>query len=280
MIKVVEFYKEIRAGSSLPLIVGGKDGTKYVVKLRGGGDGVLANVVEWLAIKLGRLAQIPVLDPELLVIEAGFEQIAQDPEIRELLARSTGVNLGTKYVEAAFTYNEQSAHDLDDQTKTRIFLFDLFLLNVDRHAGNSNIIFNDRGLWCLDYSSALTMRSAIDGKDYETLALFKEIKRHSFYRSRINAHDFIRTFKTIGDGRFRDIVDTLPDEWIRLLPMAGEPREVKRLIGKRLIEQKNNVHVLLKRLDLLQVLNLETAEARRLRTLGNREEFERKFGKL
>jgi hypothetical protein len=183
-------------------------------------------------------------------------------------------------VEPAFTYNERSPHDVDDRTKTRIFLYDLFLLNVDRHAGNSNIIFNDRGLWCLDYSSALALRGAIDGKHYEALALFKEIKRHPFYRSRINAHDFIRTFKAIAEGSLRDIVDTLPDEWIRHLPMAGEPWEVKRLISQRLIEQKNNVQVLLKRLDLLQVLKLETAEERRLRTLRNREAFERKFGKM
>jgi len=40
MIKVEKLHKEIRTGSSLPLVVGGSDGKKYVVKLRGSGDGI------------------------------------------------------------------------------------------------------------------------------------------------------------------------------------------------------------------------------------------------
>ena len=72
MIKVAEFYQEIRAGSSLPLIVGGSDGHKYVIKLRGSGEGILANVVEFLSLNLGRLAQIPVLEPVCLWVEADF----------------------------------------------------------------------------------------------------------------------------------------------------------------------------------------------------------------
>jgi len=87
MIKIVEFYKEIRAGSSLPLIVGGSDGHKYVIKLRGSGEGVLANVVEFLSLKLGRLAQIPVLEPVCLFVETDFAKKANDPEIGELLNR-------------------------------------------------------------------------------------------------------------------------------------------------------------------------------------------------
>lgn len=57
-------------------------------------------------------------------------------------------------------------------------------------------------------------------------------------------------------------------------------KETKSAISKRLIEEKNNVTVLLKRLDMLRILRLETEEERHVRTLQNKQAFEEKFGKL
>ncbi len=280
MLKVTKLYEEIRAGSSLPLIVGGSDGNKYVVKPRGSGEGVLANVAEYLSLKLGQLAQIPVLEPELLAIEPGFEHKALDPEIRELLARSAGINFGTKYVEAAAVYHEHSAnHKIDYALKNHIFLYDLFLLNMDRNSENPNIIFNQKGWWCLDYASALAIRSAIDGKSYEQLAILREMKRHLFYRHDIDPYYFIGKFKEIADASISEMIGELPAEWVARLNAAKESEEMKRIISKRLIDKKNNVHALIKRLDLLRVLKMETEEERRLKAVKNRNAFEQKFGK-
>ena len=277
MIKAVEFYQEIRAGSSLPLIVGGSDGKKYVAKLRGSGEGVLANVVEFLSLELGRLAQIPVLQPACLLIETNFAQKTNDPEIRELLERSAGINFATKYVETASVCNGQHTPVMVPEIKDNIFLYDLFLLNIDRNAGNPNIIFNRDGLWCLDFASAVTMRNVIIGKSYKELALLKEMKRHLFYRDHINAYSFIRKFKEIPDSSMNDITDELPEEWLGALHMT---KETKSRLSKRLIEEKNNVATLLKRLDMLRILRLETEEERHVRTLQNKQTFEQKFGKL
>jgi len=277
VINATEFYKEIRAGSSLPLIFGGSDGHKYVVKLRGSGDGVLANVVEYLSLKLGRLAQIPVLEPVCLLVEPDFAKKVNDPEIRELLEKSAGINFGTKYVEAASAYNEQRAPVIAPELKNNIFLYDLFLLNIDRNASNSNIIFNRDGLWCLDYASAVTKRNVGAGKSYKELVLLKEIKRHHFYRDHINAYSFIRKFKEIPDSSIGGMIAELPEEWLGDLNMT---KETKSRIRKRLIEEKNSVAVLLKRLDMLRILRLETEEERHLRTLQNKQAFEQKFGKL
>lgn len=174
MIKVVEFYKEIRAGSSLPLIAGGSDGHKYVVKPRGSGEGILANVVEFLSLKLGRLAQIPVLEPVCILVETDLAKKTNDPEIRELLERSAGINFSTKYVQAASVYNAQHAPPIAPEMKDNIFLYDLFLLNIDRNTSNPNIIFNRDDLWCLDYASAVTVRNVVAGKSFKELALLKE----------------------------------------------------------------------------------------------------------
>jgi hypothetical protein len=277
MIKAVEFCKEIRAGSSLPLIVGGSDGEKYVVKLRGSGEGVLANIVEFLALKLGRLMQIPVLEPVCLLIETDFTKKTNDPEIRELLERSIGINFATKHVEATSFYNEQSASLMAPEMRDDIFLYDLFLLNIDRNASNPNIIFNRNGPWCLDYASAVTIRSAVTGKNYKELSLLKEMKRHLFCRDHVDAYTFIGKFREIPDCHIGDMTDELPEEWPRDLKMKKEDKDA---VAKRLITEKNNVAVLLKRLDMLRILRLETEEERRIRTLQNKKAFEQKFGKL
>lgn len=277
MIKVTEFYKEIRAGSSLPLIVGGSDGQKYVVKPRGSGEGTLANIAEFLSLQLGRLAQIPVLEPVGLWIEVDFAKKASDPEIRELLEKSAGINLGTKYVEAASVYHATRAPFMAPEMKDHIFLYDLFLLNVDRNASNPNIIFNRAGLWCLDYASAVTMRNVVTGNGHREFVLLKEIKRHLFYRENIDAYSFIRKFREIPDNDINAVIDELPEEWLAALKVV---KTTKSFISKRLIEEKNNVAVLLKRLDMLRILRLETEEERRLKALENRRAFEKKFGKL
>ena len=277
MIKVAEFYQEIRAGSSLPLIVGGSDGHKYVIKLRGSGEGILANVVEFLSLNLGRLAQIPVLEPVCLWVETDLAKKTNDPEIRELLERSTGINFATKYVETASVYTEQRSPAIPPEIKDNIFLYDLFLLNIDRNAGNPNIIFNRDGLWCLDYASAVTVRNVVASKSFKELTLLKEMKRHLFYRDNISAYAFISKFKEIADRGISDLIDELPEEWLRGLKMT---KETKSAISKRLIEEKNNAAVLLKRLDMLRILRLETEAERNVRTLQNKQAFEKKFGKL
>lgn len=280
MVSAVKFYTEIRAGSSLPLLVGGSDGRKYVVKPRGSGEGALASVVEWLALKLGKLLQIPVLEPALLAIETGFDEQAGDPETREMLQKSLGINFAAPYLEGASAYTAQSGHYIDVALRSDIFLFDLFLLNIDRNAKNSNMMVNQSGLWALDYSSSLTIRGAIAGKNYEGLPILREIKRHPFYGDAVNPHSFIAKLKAIDDRRIFDMVEELPGEWIDLLQVASETGEAKRIIRNRLIDQKNYSHILLKRLDVLTVLKTDTEAERSLKALKNQQAFEEKFGKL
>jgi hypothetical protein len=283
MIKLSKFYKEIRAGSSLPLIVGGSDGIKYVVKPRGSGDGLLANVVERLAIELGRLLQIPVLKPEFLIIDADLVEEVRDldPEIRELLERSVGINLGTVYLEDASTFNEQSAFHVDNNLKNNIFLYDLFLLNIDRNSRNTNMVISNNKLRCLDYSSSVTVRNLIDGKSYrQEEAFLKEIKTHPFYSDDIVVTDFIEKLKRIEDKDICDLVDRLPEKWVCQLNVGKEIGEMRKTIGERLLDKKNEADLLERRLEVLKRLKVETEEERRLRLLKNKKAFEEKLGRI
>ncbi len=280
VIRAVRFYEEIRRGSSLPLLIGGDDGNRYVVKLNGAGDGVLSNVVEWVASKLGELMQIPVLQPVFVVIDASLAEQAGDPETRELLERSVGINLGTPYLPDAATYSARYASGIDDALQQQIFLFDLFLLNIDRTDMNPNMVVHNSKLWCLDYSSAIEIRSAINGEPYREYVILRHLKQHPFYRANLLPYGFINHLEKIPDSRIRDIVAAIPVEWISQLHVAKHTTESRSVITAKLLNKKRQGLALRARLDLLRVLKAETAEEARLRSLENKKAFEQKYGRL
>ena len=279
MIRAVQFYKEIRIGSSLPLLVGGDDGNAYVVKLNGAGDGVLSNVIEWVSSKLGGLLQIPILPPVFILIEADFAEKADDPETRELLERSAGINLATPYLAEASAYNQRDLPRINGFLQQQIFLFDLFLLNIDRTEMNPNMIIHRSELKCLDYSSAMEIRSLINGESYREHKLLKPLKQHPFYRDKLEAYGFIEQLRAIHDDGIRGIADEIPAEWIERLQTAKPEIQSRSTIKEKLIQKKQHARTLLTRLDLLKVLKVETAEEYHLRTLENKKAFEQKYGR-
>jgi len=240
---------------------------------------VLANVVEWVASKFGELLQIPILQPVLVNIDATIAEQAGDPETKELLEKSVGINLGTAYVPDAASYNTRYAQRIDGFLKHRIFLFDVFLLNVDRTDINANMIIHNDKLWCLDYSSSLAIRSSIIREPYREHVILKCLKLHPFYSQNLDPYGFIKSLKEIPDERIREIVDSIPPEWIEKLNGTKNDLESRRIITERLIDKKQHGIALRNRLDLLKVLKVETAEESSLRGDSKRKAFEQKWGR-
>jgi hypothetical protein len=50
MLKIIEIIKEIRAGSSLPILILANDNKYYLVKMSGSGDGVFSNLVDYISL--------------------------------------------------------------------------------------------------------------------------------------------------------------------------------------------------------------------------------------
>lgn len=235
---------------------------------------MLSNITEWIANKLGGFLQIPVLPLTGVFIDANFAAQAGDPETRELVERSAGLNLGTPYLPDAAIYQARSTPRFDEVLKQQIFFFDVFLLNIDRTAINPNMIIHGDKLWCLDFSSAMEIRRLITGEPYREHVLLKHLKQHPFYGENLNAYGFIKQLREIPDDRLCAIVDTLPAVWLDHLRV---PRNVTI---EKLLRIKQQGITLRNRLDLLRVLKIETAEEARLRSITNRKAFEQKYGKL
>ena len=95
---MTRYVTPLREGGSLPAIVEGDDDGLYVLKFRGAGQGPLALVAELISGEIGRLLDLRV--PELVFMELDecIGKNEPDPEIRDLLLASTGLNLGLDYL--------------------------------------------------------------------------------------------------------------------------------------------------------------------------------------
>ncbi|MEW5929522.1 MAG: HipA family kinase [Gemmatimonadota bacterium] len=150
------YVQPLREGGTLPAVVDTDGGGLFVAKFRGAGQGAKALVAELVVGLLAREAGLPM--PELAVVELlpGFGRTEPDPEIRELLERSEGPNVGLRYLDGAFNFDASAAGDLvDAATAARVVWLDALATNPDRTARNPNLLVWQRRPWLIDHGAAL-----------------------------------------------------------------------------------------------------------------------------
>jgi hypothetical protein len=93
--------------------------------------------------------------PEIVFIrlEPGFGRSEPDPEIQDLLKSSIGLNLGLRYLPAAFAFNQLLKPEPDAELASAIVWFDAYVTNVDRTDRNVNLLIWQNRLWLIVQSS-------------------------------------------------------------------------------------------------------------------------------
>jgi hypothetical protein len=124
------------------------------------GNGCISIVNEWLAVSLGILIGLPVITPTIISITKELTDQSMDPELKELIHKSIGKNMCFPYYAQSspyFNHNE----GLYRKIENLIFLYDCFVLNIDRYPLNTNVIMNHGRLYSVDYGASLFFLSSL-----------------------------------------------------------------------------------------------------------------------
>ena len=157
-VAATRYVTPFREGGSLPGLCEADDDGLYVVKFHGAGQGPKALIAEVIVGELGRVLGLPV--PELVLVELDARLAAGEPhwEVKELLDRSPGTNLGVDFLPGALGFAPAVGPAPDPDLAASFVWLDALTLNVDRTARNPNLLVWHRRLYGIDHGAALYMQ--------------------------------------------------------------------------------------------------------------------------
>jgi hypothetical protein len=212
-VNVTRYVTPLREGGSLPAIVEADDEFLYVLKFHGAGQGKKALIAELIGGEIARVLGLKV--PELVFanLDSAFGRIEGDEEIQDLLKASTGLNLGLHYLSGAITF-DPLVTPTAAEVASKIVWLDCLLMNVDRTARNTNMLWWNKELWLIDHGAALYFHHAWQNWENASKA-FPNVKDHVLLAKatelgRINEQ--LRSQLT--PDHIRAIVSLIPDEWL------------------------------------------------------------------
>jgi hypothetical protein len=213
-VNVVRYITPLREGGSLPAIVEADDGFLYVLKFRGAGQGAKALIADLVGAELARKIGFQV--PELVFanLDEGFGRTEPDEEIQDLLKASTGLNLGLHYLSGSIAF-DAVVNDVSAEMASKIVWLDAFLMNIDRTARNTNMLFWNKSLWLIDHGASLYFHHSPENWAEQAIKPFVQIKDHVLL-SKANALEAINQemLNTITPEVLNDIIALIPELWL------------------------------------------------------------------
>ena len=212
-VNATRYVTPLREGGSLPAIVEADDAGMYVLKFRGAGQGKKALIAELLGCEMARALGLNI--PELVFanLDIAFGRIEGDEEIQDLLKASVGNNLGVHYLSGAVTF-DPVVTPVDAALASRIVWLDSLLLNVDRTARNTNLLWWHKEVWLIDHGAALYFHHS-----WTEWAMrkrpFPKIKDHVLLPAASLLQDVnVACKQALPEGVIKEIVGQVPDEWL------------------------------------------------------------------
>lgn len=141
-------------GSSWPVLAETEAGVRFV-KLRGAGQGIEPLIAEIIVAGIAEAIGLRVPARSLVSLHAGIESMNGRDELRDLLDRSVGVNLGFEYLVGATMFVPSDADRVSADDAAAIVWLDALVMNPDRTARNPNLMWVRDRLWLIDHGAAL-----------------------------------------------------------------------------------------------------------------------------
>ena len=162
----------------MPGLVEADDEGLYVVKFRGAGQGIKVLIAELIVGEIGRALGLPVPELVFIDIDIALSRNENHDEIKELLEKSTGLNIALDFLPGALPYDPLVAAPLDPQLAASIVWFDAYTTNVDRTPRNTNMLLWHRNLWLIDHGASLYVHYSWANWQERITAPFSQIKDH------------------------------------------------------------------------------------------------------
>jgi hypothetical protein len=231
-ITATRYVTPLREGGSLPAIVEADDLGTYVLKFRGAGQGRKALVAELVAGEIARRLDLLVPEVVLAYLSPELGRSEPDPEIQDLLKRSSGLNLALDYLPGSLGF-DPLVEPPDSELASRIVWFDALATNVDRTPRNTNLLVWHRRLWLIDHGASLYFHHNWPERDGAALEV---VSRRPFAAAR--DHVLLPFANSIAEADaalaprltpdvLRAIVDLIPAEWLADEPGFADAEEVR-----------------------------------------------------
>ena len=225
-VNATRYVTPLREGGSLPAIVEADDWGMYVLKFRGAGQGPLALVAELIAGEIGRALGLRVPELVLMEVDAMLGRNEPDPEIRDLLKASVGLNLALDYLPGSVTFDAAAGDPVEAELASCAVWFDAFVTNVDRTARNPNLLCWHKALYFIDHGAALYFHHAWQNIEAMARSRFPAVRDHVLlpWASRIEEVDR-RLRPLLGEDLFAEIIEQIPEDWLTAEPRISTPAE-------------------------------------------------------
>lgn len=210
-VTATRYVTPLREGGSLPALVEADDDGLYVVKFRGAGQGPRALVAEVVVAELARTLGLAVPEVVLVELDPGLARAEPDPEIRDLIEASGGINVGLDYLPGALTFNPAARPAPDPATAAATVWLDALVLNVDRTPQNPNLLVWHGREWLIDHGAALYPHHGCEDWAREARRPFPAVRDHvllPYAGSLLEADD--RLAGRLGSAEIKRIAGLIP----------------------------------------------------------------------
>ena len=216
--------RRLLGGNSSPVVVETPAG-RFVLKLRGAGHGVLALVAEVIVAELAEQLGLSVPERALVELPPDVRSDDRNDELADLLARSTGMNLGFRLLDGASVANARFLESLDDDVVARLLFLDGLTQNPDRTPANPNVLFWKNQPWLIDHGSALGFHHDWSLVSEDSPREPWSYATHVFaHRSALLAHFDPLLAPLLGRDALTAAVAAVPDEFLATVDAAASPR--------------------------------------------------------
>lgn len=214
-VRVTRYVTPLREGGSLPAIVEAEDEGLYVLKFRGAGQGPLALTAELVSGEIGRVLGLQVPELVFMELDAAIGRNEPDPEIRDLLMASVGLNLGVDFLPGATMFDPAAGDRADPEIASKAVWFDAFVTNIDRTAKNANLLWWHQRLQFIDHGASLYFHHNWHHIDQMAIRPFGAIENHILlpWAEKIAEVD-LELRERLTEAALAEIVQTVPGAWL------------------------------------------------------------------